>query len=64
MLRIRFRDNPLEEGFDLRAFGRTLPKVSMEIGRVSLMKSERINGKLTYTEIAFVGLNKERHLKS
>lgn len=58
------REVTLEEGFDLRAFGRTLPKVSMEIGRVSLMKSERINGKLTYTEIAFVGLNKERYLKS
>lgn len=58
------REVVLKDGFDLRAFGRTLPRVSMEAGRVSLMKSERINGKLTYTEIAFVGLNKDAQLKS
>lgn len=36
--------------------GARLPRVkevSMTVGRISLMKSERINGRLTYTEIYF-----------
>ena len=41
----------LPEGFDLKAFSKTLPASSMQVERVSLMKSERINGRLTYTEL-------------
>lgn len=48
----------LPQGFDLRAFSKTLPACTMQVERVSLMKSERINGRLTYTELDFVGLNK------
>ena len=37
--------------FDKREFDRSTPVMKMNIDRISLMKSERINGKLTYTEI-------------
>ena len=53
----------LPEGFNLKAFSKTLPASSMQVERVSLMKSERINGRLTYTEMDFVGLNKNREQK-
>ena len=53
----------LPEGFDLKAFSKTLPASTMQVERVSLMKSERINGRLTYTEMDFVGLNKNREQK-
>lgn len=53
----------LPERFDLKAFSKTLPASSMQVERVSLMKSERINGRLTYTEMDFVGLNKNREQK-
>lgn len=53
----------LPEGFDLKAFSKMLPASSMQVERVSLMKSERINGRLTYTEMDFVGLNKNREQK-
>lgn len=37
--------------FDLKAFGAYIPELSMTVRKISLMKSERIYGKLTYTEI-------------
>ncbi|MBQ3378556.1 MAG: RNA 2',3'-cyclic phosphodiesterase [Clostridia bacterium] len=37
--------------FDLEAFGSSLWPISMNISRISLMKSERIEGRLTYTEV-------------
>ena len=37
--------------FNEKEFSRTLPEMSMEVNHISLMKSERINGRLTYTEI-------------
>ena len=53
----------LPEGFNLKAFSKMLPASSMQVERVSLMKSARINGRLTYTEMDFVGLNKNREQK-
>jgi 2'-5' RNA ligase len=38
-------------GFDLSAFSRSVPKLLVPVGDVSLMKSERVGGNLTYTEI-------------
>jgi RNA 2',3'-cyclic 3'-phosphodiesterase len=45
------REIILREGFDRNAFEKAVPKLSMQAGKISLMKSERINGSLTYTEI-------------
>ena len=38
-------------GFDAAAYFREIPGIAMTARSVSLMKSERIEGKLTYTEI-------------
>lgn len=54
------REVLLEEGFDLKAFSKNLPSVQMPVERVSLMKSERVNGRLVYTEVDFVVLNKNK----
>jgi len=43
--------------FSEKEFEAGIPMLRQHVGRVSLMKSERINGKLTYTEIFFVELN-------
>ncbi|HHV12776.1 MAG TPA: RNA 2',3'-cyclic phosphodiesterase [Clostridiales bacterium] len=48
----------LKETFRPREFGETLPVIGMRVARLSLMKSERINGKLIYTEIFYVDLEK------
>ncbi|MPN39367.1 hypothetical protein SDC9_186895 [bioreactor metagenome] len=40
-----------KEGFDRAAFSKSLPQMSMTVNKISLMKSERIEGRLTYTEI-------------
>ncbi len=45
------REVILQEGFDKNAFEKEIPKMSMKVEKISLMKSERINGKLVYTEI-------------
>ena len=37
--------------FDMADFSQRILPMKMETGKISLMKSERINGKLTYTEI-------------
>lgn len=56
------REVIFNQGFSLEEFSKEefssyAKKRSMPIEKVSLMKSERVNGKLKYTEIAFVGLN-------
>lgn len=45
------REVKLREGFDLSGFSRGLHEIRTPVSKISLMKSERINGKLTYTEI-------------
>ncbi|MGI5880525.1 MAG: RNA 2',3'-cyclic phosphodiesterase [Syntrophomonadaceae bacterium] len=40
-----------DNSFNEKEFSKTLPEMSMEVNYISLMKSERINGRLTYTEI-------------
>ena len=37
--------------FDREAFKRAIPPMRMRVEKISLMKSERLNGRLTYTEI-------------
>lgn len=37
--------------FNEKEFARTIPPMQMYVNRISLLESERINGKLTYTEI-------------
>lgn len=37
--------------FDINAFSKSAPILSTNVASFSLMKSERINGKLTYTEL-------------
>lgn len=39
------------DGFDEKAFSRQVPQLSMPVSGFSLMKSERIGGRLVYTEI-------------
>ena len=43
---VRFR-----EGFDLRAFSDTVAPIDAVVTRISLMKSERLGGRLVYTEV-------------
>lgn len=45
------REVKLPEDFDENVFSKTIPTMTIRVGKISLMKSERINGKLTYTEI-------------
>lgn len=45
-----------QEKFDERAFAASVHPVSMEVREISLMKSERIRGKLVYTRIFSVPL--------
>ncbi len=44
------------DNFDAEGFGDTENAMEMLVKRISLMKSERINGKLTYTEVYGVQL--------
>jgi 2'-5' RNA ligase len=41
----------LSPAFDQVEFSHQIPPISQEVDRISLMKSERLAGKLTYTEI-------------
>lgn len=41
----------MKEGFSEEQFKNKIPNMSMTAEKISLMKSERINGKLVYTEI-------------
>ncbi len=43
------REAAPEERFDERAFSDTIPKHKIRVSKISLMKSERIRGKLVYT---------------
>jgi RNA 2',3'-cyclic 3'-phosphodiesterase len=46
----------VNQSFDSQAFARSIQPMSMKVERISLMKSERVVGKLTYTEIFQLGL--------
>ncbi len=46
------REVVLREDFKEAAFPLPIPRLSMEARRMSLMRSERMNGRLVYTEIA------------
>ena len=48
----------LKEGFALKDFEENIIPMQMEVTRLSLMQSERICGKLVYTEIYHIKLNK------
>jgi len=52
------RDTVLRDDFDKQEFARTIPNMEMMVDKISLMKSEQIQGKLTYTEIYSVTLKK------
>lgn len=41
----------MERGFNSENFSQSIKLISVKAEKISLMKSERINGKLTYTEI-------------
>ncbi len=41
----------VQDGFDISLFEKSIPSMIVEVERISLMKSERIEGKLIYTEI-------------
>lgn len=45
------REVEFPSGFDFNAFAGQVASVTMQVQKISLMKSERINGKLTYTAI-------------
>jgi 2'-5' RNA ligase len=45
------REVVLKDGFQANEFAKSIPDMSMNVEKISLMKSERVNGKLTYTEI-------------
>lgn len=45
------REVVLKSSFDEKAFELTVPQMKMTVNKISLMKSERIDGKLTYTSI-------------
>ncbi len=42
-----------DKSFSVENINKSLPESEIEVTGISLMKSERINGKLTYTEISF-----------
>nr|WP_319488862.1 RNA 2',3'-cyclic phosphodiesterase [uncultured Caproiciproducens sp.] len=39
------------DGFDRNAFVRSIPPMSMNVEEISLMKSEKVGGRLTYSEV-------------
>lgn len=41
----------MSKDFDRGAFAARLRPIQTEVGKISLMRSERLNGKLTYTEL-------------
>jgi RNA 2',3'-cyclic 3'-phosphodiesterase len=41
----------VKRDFDLSLFDTGIPKMTMDVNYISLMKSERIDGKLVYTEV-------------
>jgi 2'-5' RNA ligase len=51
------REVIFDRDFEINVFKKTIAPMSMEVNRISLMKSERIGGKLVYTEIYSLQLN-------
>lgn len=49
----------MKEDFQSKEFEAAITPMMMEISRISLMKSERINGKLIYSELYHVALNSQ-----
>lgn len=45
------REVVLQDGFDRNAFDKAFPQMTVQVEKISLMKSERIGGKLVYTDI-------------
>jgi 2''-5'' RNA ligase len=45
------REIVLNDSFDKRAYESTIPQMKMNVSKISLMKSERTGGKLTYTSV-------------
>lgn len=45
------REVKVKDSFNLDGLTESLPKMNMNVIKISLMKSERLNGKLTYTEV-------------
>lgn len=45
------REIVLPQGIDERTFQKLLPPLTMQVNKISLMRSQRIQGKLTYTEL-------------
>jgi 2'-5' RNA ligase len=45
------REAVFENGFDKKAFKESIEPVHMNVDHISLMKSDRLNGRLVYTEI-------------
>lgn len=41
----------IDKSFNKNEFSRKIPHMVMEVNKISLMKSETVNGRLTYTEI-------------
>ena len=46
------REVRLRSDFDAERFSRTIDGVNTEVNKISLMKSERLSGRLTYTEVS------------
>lgn len=46
----------INQGFQLKKYEDSIPSLQMSVRKVSLMKSERIKGKMVYTEIFHVDL--------
>ena len=51
------RRTAFADKFDEKLFEEQIPQISMEVSRISLMKSERIHGRLTYTELYGIDLD-------
>ncbi len=49
----------VKEGFNSREFESEIAPMAVPVSRLSLMKSERLEGKLVYTEIFHIGLGRE-----
>ncbi|WNY26108.1 RNA 2',3'-cyclic phosphodiesterase [Methanolapillus millepedarum] len=48
-----------QKDFDAEAFAKTVPPMTVPVERISLMKSERVNGRLIYVETASKELQKQ-----
>ena len=53
----------LRDKEQMQSLSNLLESVSMPVEKVSLMCSDRVQGRLTYTELDFVVLNKKTEIK-